>query len=51
LGTVSRTRHLLAAILLVSGVVLSSATQLFNRRRGHRELPIDDVAPIGAASG
>lgn len=44
-------QYLLAAILIVSGVVLSSATQLFNRRRGHRELPIDDVAPIGAASG
>jgi basic amino acid/polyamine antiporter, APA family len=44
-------QYLLAAILIVSGVVLSLATQLFNRRRGHRELPMDDVAPIGAASG
>jgi len=44
-------QYLLAAILIVSGVVLSLATQLFNRLRGHRELPIDDVAPIGAASG
>jgi DNA-binding transcriptional regulator YbjK len=51
-GWISRWgKYLLAAILIVSGVMLSSATHLFNRRRGHRERPIDDVAPIGAASG
>ena len=43
-------QYLLAAILIGSGVVLSLATQLFNRRRAHRVLAIDDIAPIGATS-
>jgi len=37
------------AILIFSGVVLSLTTGLFNRRRAHRELPMDDVAPVAAA--
>ena len=43
-------QYLLAAILIGSGVVLSLATQLFNHRRAHRVLAIDDIAPIGATS-
>jgi basic amino acid/polyamine antiporter, APA family len=43
-------QYLLAAILIGSGVVLATATQLINRRRVRRLRPIDHVAPIGAAS-
>jgi hypothetical protein len=39
--------YLLAAILVGSGVLLSLATQVFNRRRAQRALPIDEVAPVG----
>jgi len=41
-------QYVLAAILVGSGVLLSLATQVFNRRRAQRALPIDGVAPVGA---
>jgi hypothetical protein len=40
--------YLLAAILVGSGVLLSLATQVFNRGRAQSALPIDEVAPVVA---
>ncbi|MGA9492408.1 MAG: APC family permease [Mycobacterium sp.] len=41
-------QYLLAAILVGSGVLLSLATGVFNRRRAQRALAVDEVAPVGA---
>jgi len=40
-------QYLLAAILVGSGVLLSFATQIFNRVRAQRDLRVDEVAPVG----
>jgi amino acid transporter len=41
-------QYLLAATLVGSGVLLSFATQVFNRIRAQRALRIDEVTPVGA---
>lgn len=41
-------QYLLATILVSSGVLLSLATQVFDRRRAQRALAVDEVAPVCA---